>query len=113
MAITYNSNNRTNHAWNDHPERMRLIGEYFGFTGIVVEVIEERGGRPTRKGLTSSGVVVIRKMDEDKIITAYMATERQAFNICYRSGKKQIPPKLWKKIFKNLERHPELISMAS
>ena len=35
MAIAYNSTNRTEHAYIDHPERMRLLEEYIGFTGIV------------------------------------------------------------------------------
>lgn len=113
MAIAYNSTNRTEHAYIDHPERMRLIEEYFGFTGIVVEILEKRKGQYARKGLTSAGIVVVRCLNEDKMITAYMPSEEQAKEICRKAGKKQVPPKLWKKIQKNLERHPELMFMAA
>lgn len=94
-------------------ERIRLIEEYLGLTNIVVEIIEEREGRYARKGLTSSGVIVIRKIEEDKIITAFMASERQALHICKEAGKKCVPPKLWKKIQKNLEKYPELLYIVA
>ena len=113
MATAYNSYNRTEHAYIDHPERMRLIEEYFGFTGIVVEIIDKKRGRLARKGLTSGGIVVVRALNEDKIITAYMANEQEAIEICRRAGKKCVPPKLWKKVQKNLERHPELLYMVA
>lgn len=109
MAITYNSENRTSHAWNDHPERMQLIEEYLGFTNIVVEIVELRAdGRYSRKGLTSSGVIVVRSLYEDRMITAFMANEYQAVDICLRAGKKCVPPKLLNKIRKNNKRHPEI-----
>lgn len=109
MATTYNRNNRTEHAWIDHTARMALIEEYLGFTNIVVEIIEKRkDGRITRKGLTSSGVVVVRCLNEDKIITAFMAHDYQAEGICRKAGKKCVPPKLMEKIKKNAKRHPEL-----
>lgn len=113
MAITYNSTNRTEHAYIDHPERMRLLEEYIGFTGIVVEILDKRKGQYARKGLTSSGLIVVRCLHEDKMITAYMPDEEQAKEICRKAGKKQVPPKLWKKIQKNLERHPELLYMVA
>ena len=109
MATTYNRNNRTEHAWIDHAARMILIEEYLGFTNIVVEVIDKRkDGRIARKGLTSSGVIVIRYLSEDKIITAYMARDYQAREICRKAGKKCVPPKLMEKVRKNAKRHPEL-----
>lgn len=109
MAITYNRNNRTEHAWIDHVTRMTLIEEYLGFTNIVVEIIDKRkDGRIARKGLTSSGVIVVRCLNEDKIITAFMAREYQAEEICRKAGKKCVPPKLMEKVKKNTKRHPEL-----
>ena len=113
MATTYDRYNRTEHAQNDHPVRMMMIEEYLGFTNIVVEIIDVKDGKPARKGLTSSGVVVVRRMHEDKIITAYMANEYQAINICKKAGKKCVPPKLMKKIQKNAERYPELLFMLA
>jgi hypothetical protein len=109
MAITYNRTNRSEHAWIDHVSRMALIEEYLGFTNIVIEIIEKRkDGRITRKGLTSSGVIVVRCLNEDKIITAFMAHDYQAEGICRKAGKKCVPPKLMEKIKKNAKRHPEL-----
>lgn len=49
MAITYNSTNRTEHAYIDHPERMRLLEECIGFTGIVIEILDKRKGTVRKK----------------------------------------------------------------
>jgi hypothetical protein len=113
MAITYNRTNRSEHAWIDHPERMRLLEEYIGFTNIVVEVFDKKKGRVARKGITSSGLIIIRSVKEDKIITAYMPEEQEVIAVCRKAGKKCVPPKLMEKVRKNLARHPELLFMVA
>lgn len=106
--------NFSKHLQNDHPERLAMLEEYIGFTNLVMEVVEvhEKYGR-RRVGITSSGIMVIRGMREDFIITAYLPTLKEVEKVARQTGKKCVPPKLLKKVQKNLERHPELIFMVS
>ena len=106
--------NFSKHLQNDHPERLAALEEYIGFTNIVMEatIVSPRYG--CRKlGLTSSGILVVRSMNNNFIITAYLPTIDEAMLIARHAGKKVIPPKLYKKILKNVERHPELMFMVS
>lgn len=102
------------HLQNDHPERLAALEEYIGFTNIVLETIEvhKKYGR-RRVGITSSGIMVIRSMRENFIITAYLPTMTEVEKVAKQTGKKCVPPKLLKKVQKNLERHPELMFIAS
>lgn len=109
MAIKYDRENKTIHAEFERSERFALLEEYLGFTNIVVEIIDKNEeGKLARKGLTSSGIIVVRCLYEDKIITAYMAHDYQVERICRKAGKKCAPPKLMDKVKKNAKRHPEL-----
>ena len=105
--------NFSKHLQNDHPERLAALDEYIGFTNIVLEVVEihKKYGR-RRVGITSSGIMVIRSLREDFIITAYLPTMMEIEKVAKQSGKKCVPPKLLKKVQKNLERHPELMFMV-
>ena len=106
--------NFSKHLQNDHPERLAALEEYIGFTNLVMEVIEvhKKYGR-RRVGITSSGIMVVRSLHEDFIITAFLPTLMEVEKIARQTGKKCVPPKLLKKVQKNLERHPELMFMAS
>ena len=105
--------NFSKHLQYDHPERLAALAEYIGFTNLVMEVLEvhKKHGR-RRVGITSSGIIVIRNAQKDYIITAYLPTMVEVENIARQAGKKCVPPKLLKKVQKNLERHPELMFMA-
>ena len=106
--------NFSKHLQYDHPERLAALDEYIGFTNIVMEVIEvhKKYGR-RRVGITSSGIMVIRNAHEDFIITAFLPTMIEVEKVARQAGKKCVPPKLLKKVQKNLERHPELMFMAA
>lgn len=109
MAIKYDRECKTAHAEFERSKRFALIEEYLGFTNIVIEIVDRNSeGKLIRKGLTSSGVIVVRCLNEDKIITAFMAHDYQAEGICRKAGKKCVPPKLMDKVKKNAKRHPEL-----
>ena len=109
MAIKYDRENKTIHAEFERSKRFFLLDKYLGFTNIVIEIVEKNEeGKLARKGLTSSGIIVVRCLHEDKIITAYMAHDYQAERICRKAGKKCAPPKLMDKVKKNAKRHPEL-----
>lgn len=108
MAIKYDRESKTAHAEFERSERFILLEEYIGFTNIVVEILEKKDGRLRRVGITSSGIIVIRVHNLDKIITAFMAHDYQVERICKVAGKKCVPPKLMEKVKKNARRHPEL-----
>lgn len=108
MAIKYDRESKTAHAEFERSERFALLEERIGFTNIVVEILEKKDGRFRRVGITSSGIIVIRAQNLDKIITAFMAHDYQAERICKVAGKKCVPPKLMDKVKKNAQRHPEL-----
>lgn len=106
--------NFSKHLQYDHPERLAALEEYIGFTNLVLEVVEvhKKYGR-RRIGITSSGIMIIRSLREDFIITAYLPTLTEVEKVAKRAGKKCVPPKLLKKVQKNLERHPELMFMVA
>lgn len=94
------------HAQYERADRLQALEEVLGFTKIVVEVpvVEDQ----KRYCLTSSGILIIKNLHKDYVVTAFMATVDQAYRVCRMGGKSCIPPKLEKKIVKNNERHREL-----
>ena len=108
MAIKYNVENRTYHAEIERNARLEALENVLGFTKIVIERTTIKNGRYVREGITSSGILIVRPLHEDKIITAFMVRVEKAASVCHGAGKKQIPPKLYEKIVKNAQRHPEL-----
>lgn len=97
MKLTY-------HAQYERAERIAQLEETLGFTNIVFEVIH----RQARVCVTSSGIAVVKKLEEEVLITAYAITIDELYALCHIAGKKQIPPKLYKKVVKNMERHSEI-----
>ena len=108
MAIKYDRECTTAHAEFERSERFTLLEERIGFTNIVIEILEKKDGRFRKVGITRSGIIVIRALNFDKIITAFMARDYQVERICKVAGKKCAPPKLMEKVRKNAKRHPEL-----
>lgn len=94
------------HATYERADRLQALEEVLGFTKIILEVpaIQEE----KRYCLTSSGILIIKNLHRDYVVTAFMATVDQAYRICRMAGKADIPPKLKKKVVKNCERHSEL-----
>ena len=80
--------------------------EVLGFTKIVLEVpvVEEE----KRYCLTSSGVLIVKSLYRDFVITAFMCNVDQCYRLYRMAGKAQVSPKVYKKITKNIERHSEL-----
>ena len=103
--------NLSYHAEVERAERIELLAEYIGFTRIVMEVVlpdRNRVGKFRKIGLTSSGIMIIRNMEE-LVITAYLPQIDEVVKLSRKAGKKQVPPKLYNKVLKNMERHPELL----
>lgn len=97
------------HARVERQNRMKAIEETLGFTHIVIE--HKDFNRNVVNCITSSGVIIIKNLKTDKIVTAYMGTYRQIEAICRLAGKKDVPPKLQKKVKKNIEKHAELFEI--
>ena len=94
------------HAQCERADRLTQLEEVLGFTRIILEVpvVEEE----KRYCLTSSGILIIKNLHRDFVVTAFMANIDQCYRICRMAGKAQMPPKLYKRVKKNMERHSEL-----
>ena len=97
------------HAQFERANRLARLEETVGFTRVVLEVpvIEES----KRYCITSSGILIIKALEEDFVITAFMCNINQCYRLYRLAGKSQISPKMEKRIMKNLERHPDLFNI--
>ena len=94
------------HAQYERADRLARLEEVLGFTNVVLEVKDYSDRK--RYCVTSSGIVIVKAMEEDFVITAYMITVDHLYHLCMKAGKKQMPPKLYKRVCKNMERHRDL-----
>lgn len=94
------------HAKVERAERLSALKSVLGFTSTVLEV-EYKQAR-TKQCLTSSGIMIIKNIDTDVVITAYMANMKQCIKLYRDAGKAQVSPKMYKRVQKNIERHKEL-----
>lgn len=97
MELTY-------HAQYERAERIARLEETLGFTKVVFEVVHKQA----RVCVTSSGIAVVKKLHEEVLITAYAISIDELYALCHIAGKKQVPPKLYKRVVKNMERHSEI-----
>ena len=51
---------------------------------------------------------LVKAIEEEFVITAFMCNINQCYRLYRMAGKGQVSPKLYKRITKNIERHPEL-----
>lgn len=94
------------HAKVERAERLAMLEQVLGFTSIVLEVEYEK--EDTKHCLTSSGIVIIKNLYTDLVVTAYMANLKQCYKLYRDAGKAQIAPRMYKRVKKNAERHSEL-----
>ena len=97
------------HAQIERADRLAKLEEVLGFTNIILEV--EIPQEDKRYCLTSSGILIVKNLRKDFVVTAFAATLSQCHKVCLLAGKKQIPPKLYKRIQKNMNRHKELFEL--
>lgn len=97
------------HVEYERADRLQALEEVLGFTKIVLEVpvVEEE----KRFCMTSSGIFIVKNLYQDFVVTAFMANVDQCYRLCRMAGKSQIPPKLHKRVLKNIERHSELFAI--
>lgn len=94
------------HARVERAERLALLEQVLGFTKVVLEV--ECKEEQTRYCLTSSGIIIVKNLYTDLVVTAYMANLNQCYRLYREAGKAQMSPKMRKRVLKNIERHSEL-----
>ena len=94
------------HAQVERADRLAQLEEVLGFTRIVLEVpvVEEE----KRYCLTSSGIIIVKNLHRDFVVTAFMANINQCYRLYMMAGKGQMSPKIYKRVTKNCERHREL-----
>lgn len=94
------------HAQVERADRLAKLEEVLGFTKIVLEVpvVEEQ----KRYCLTSSGVLIVKNLYHDFVVTAFMVNVDQCYRLYMMAGKGQVSPKMYKRVVKNCERHKEL-----
>lgn len=94
------------HAQVERADRLAKLEEVLGFTKIVLEVpvVEEQ----KRYCLTSSGVLIVKNLHHDFVVTAFMVNVDQCYRLYMMAGKGQVSPKMYKRVVKNCERHKEL-----
>jgi hypothetical protein len=97
------------HAQYERGNRLEQLEAVLGFTKIVLEVpiVEEQ----KRYCLTSSGILIVKNLHHDYVVTAFMATIDQCHRLYRMAGKSQVSPKVYKRVVKNSERHSELFSI--
>ena len=94
------------HAKYERADRLEKLEEVLGFTKIVLEVpvVEEE----KRYCLTSSGILIVKNLYRDYVVTAFMVNIDQCYRLYRMAGKAQMSPKMYKRVVKNCERHKEL-----
>lgn len=91
------------HCREDRLDRLTYIATTIGWG----EVVAERRTENRRECLTDTGVVMIKALDRDFLITAYIASIDRAFAIYHDVyGKNaKLPQSLYKRICKNKKYH--------
>ena len=97
----------TYHARVERVERIEAISQTIGITKPALEYIDRRDNK--RYQLTTTGIILVLALDEEKLITAFMANIDQVRKLYHLCGKKQISPKIYKKVQKNLEKYSYLL----
>lgn len=92
----------TNHVVNDRMDRMLMIAEHIGWGEPILTFRNEK--RQNIQVMTSTGVMLIKTMDNQCLITAYVATVEQVKEICKYCGLHRIPAALYNVAVKNQKR---------
>lgn len=88
--------NMSAHVIIDRKTRIEIIEKTVGWGTPIVEASDKKG-RDATATLTSTGVLIVRGAD-NMIITAFIATVRQAQAVWNRAGAGKMPTWLWNMI---------------
>ena len=99
----------TYHARVERADRIEIIGQVLGFSNPILEYINKEESKIYQ--LTSTGVILVIGLYTGHLITAFMATFDQAEKLYRLKGRKQVSPKVKKKIEKNLQKYSYLLTI--
>jgi hypothetical protein len=85
------------HAQFDRTDRLVYIATTVGFGEVIIRHERE----DSVECITDTGVVMIKSLKEDFLITAYICDIDKAMAICRAMGMPQVPNALYRKILKN------------
>lgn len=89
----------TIHAAVERIDRIVYIAQNIGWgEGIAVEVLREDRG--TREYLTDSGVLIVKDMNDDIFVTAYVPSYEKTISL-YKMAGKRMPSYIAAKVKKN------------
>lgn len=98
------------HLIYERTERLEYLQEYFGYSDkVLLETVDRE--KSARIQILSTGVCYIIDLYKDYIITAYALDVSRAAGIWYNATGKRMPQQLYKRVKKNMERHPEVFKM--
>lgn len=94
----------TKHARNDRVDRIMYIAENVGWGEPVFEFAD--AARQTRSVLTSTGVIIIKNYNVDRLITAYVGRIDEVKFMYASKGYNRIPEFMYSKVMKNKKHLP-------
>ena len=102
----------SNHLIQDRLERMVLIATTIGYGNIIREFVTDGKYGKIRQCITDTGLVIIKEVDSEKIITVYAIHLNRAIAL-YRSEapNERIPQKLYTAILNNEKKRPFLFGV--
>lgn len=91
--------NLSNHLVRDRIDRMNYIVNQIGIGTVIIEAIDPNTG--AIRQLTDTGVMLIKSQTTGKIVTMYVANQKNLHQ-CYKwAGRKKIPEAIENKVKKN------------
>lgn len=94
----------TKHARNDRLDRIMYIAQNVGWGKIVVEYPDTE--RDVRICLTDTGVIIVKSMDVERLVTAYVGTVNEIKWLYVNVGYNRIPDFMYNKAVKNKKHLP-------
>lgn len=81
------------HAKIDRIDRLMVIAEHIGWGEIVMEAVDENDS-DHMICLTSTGVMIIKGIKTDTLITAYVPTPKKLSHLCHLCHREFLPETL-------------------
>ncbi len=100
------------HIIQDRLERMVLIATTIGYGNVIKEFVTQGKYGKVRQCITDTGVVIIKEMFTEKVITVYAIRINRAIAL-YRTEapNERIPQKLYTAIINNEKKRPYLFNV--
>ena len=87
------------HVTTDRMDRMLYIAQYVGWGTPVLEVVADEADK--RYCLTDSGVILVKALYEEFVITAFVGNMDKVVALYRKAGYEQVPHRIYQKVVKN------------